>query len=126
MRAVDTNVVLRLVVRDDPSQVEMAEEFVSKGAWISQLVLAETAWVLKSFYGLRPEQIATAVEMLLNHEQLTVQHAEVVADALEQFRKRQASDFIDYLLVEVARKGGNLPLGTFDRNLARAEGTQRV
>jgi predicted nucleic-acid-binding protein len=126
MRAVDTNVVVRLIVRDDPVQAGSADAFVSKGAWISQLALAETVWVLKSFYGLRPEQIATAVEMLLNHEHLTIQHAEVVAEALEHFRKRPATNFSDYLLVEIARKGGNLPLGTFDRDLARLDGTQRL
>ncbi|HEX6160664.1 MAG TPA: hypothetical protein VF111_10890 [Thermoanaerobaculia bacterium] len=42
MRAVDTNVLVRLITRDDPSQVKVAEEFVAKGAWVSHLVLAET------------------------------------------------------------------------------------
>jgi predicted nucleic-acid-binding protein len=126
MRAVDTNVLIRLITGDDNTQAEVAEEFVSKGAWISQLALAEAAWVLRSVYRCRPEQIVTAVEMLLNHQHLTVQHADVVAEALEHFRKRPATNFSDYLLVEIARKGGNLPLGTFDRDLARTEGTQRL
>src|SRR5438270_521369 len=52
MLAVDTNVLVRLIVRDDPSQVRVAEEFVSKGAWVSHPVLAETVWVLDSVYGL--------------------------------------------------------------------------
>ncbi len=42
MRAVDTNVLVRLVARDDPTQVAAAENFVARGAWISHLVLAET------------------------------------------------------------------------------------
>lgn len=45
MRAVDTNVLVRLITRDDKKQVESAEEFVSKGAWVSHLVLAETSCV---------------------------------------------------------------------------------
>jgi predicted nucleic-acid-binding protein len=126
MRSVDTNVLVRLIVRDDRRQAEVAEEFISKGAWVSHLVLAETSWVLESVYELRAEQIATAVEMLLNHEHLTVQDAEVVLAALEHFRKRPAVAFTDYLIVEIARKGGHVPLGTFDRDLSKVESTHRL
>ena len=62
MRAVDTNAVVRLVVRDDPEQVRAAEEFTASGAWISHLVLVETAWVLDAVYERTTEQIATALE----------------------------------------------------------------
>jgi predicted nucleic-acid-binding protein len=126
MRAVDTNVLVRLIARDDRKQVESAEEFVSKGAWVSHLVLAETSWVLDSVFELKPEQIARAVDMLLNHEHVTIQDADVVAAALESFRKRPAVNFSDYLIVEIARKGGHVPVGTFDRDLAKLEGTQRL
>jgi predicted nucleic-acid-binding protein len=126
MRAVDTNVLVRLIARDERRQVESAEDFVSKGAWVSQLVLAETAWVLDSVFELTPEQIATAIEMLLNHQHLTIQDADVVAAALDSYRKRPIVKFSDNLIVEIARKNGNLPLGTFDRELARAEGVQRL
>jgi predicted nucleic-acid-binding protein len=126
MRAVDTNVLVRLIVRDDRLQAKAAEEFVSRGAWISHLVLAETSWVLDSVYELRPEQIATAVEMLLNHEHLTIQDAEVVTAALENFRLRPGVTFSDYLIVEIARKGGHVPLGTFDRDLAKLDAVQRL
>lgn len=54
MRAVDTNVLVRLVVRDDDEQAAAAEEFVAAGAWVSHLVLAETLWVLTSVYALTP------------------------------------------------------------------------
>jgi len=126
MRSVDTNVLVRLIVRDDRRQAAIAEEFISKGAWISHLVLAETSWVLESVYELRAEQIATAVEMLLNHEHLTIQDAEVVVAALDGFRQRPAVAFTDFLILEIARKGGHIPLGTFDRDLAKAEAAQRL
>jgi predicted nucleic-acid-binding protein len=71
MRAVDTNVVVRLVVRDDPEQVEAAEKFISGGAWVSHLVLVETIWMLDAVHERTAEHIATAVDMLLNHETLT-------------------------------------------------------
>jgi predicted nucleic-acid-binding protein len=126
MRAVDTNVLVRLLTRDDARQVAVAEEFVTNGAWVPQLAIAEATWVLTSVYDRRREAIATAVEMLLNHQHLTVQDADAVAAALERFRTHPAVDFSDCLMVEVARKAGHLPLGTFDRRLARVDGVRRL
>ena len=68
------------------------------------------------------EQIATAIDMLLNHQHLTVQDADVVSAATENSRKRPALGFSDCLVLEIARKAGYLPLGTFDRDLAKLEG----
>ena len=124
MRAVDTNVVVRVIVRDDPEQVRAAEEFTASGAWVSHLVLAETTWVLDAVYERSAEQIATAIDMLLNHKDLTLQDADVVTSAVDQFRKRPALGFSDCLVLEIARKAGHLPLGTFDRNLAKLDGVQ--
>ncbi|MHB1871400.1 MAG: PIN domain-containing protein [Steroidobacteraceae bacterium] len=126
MRAVDTNVLVRLVVRDDADQVRLAEEFVAGGAWVSQLVLAETMWVLDAVYERTPEQIATAADMLLNHQQITVQDSDVVAAAIESFRKRPSLGFSDCLVLEIARKVGNLPLGTFDRELSKLDDAVRL
>jgi predicted nucleic-acid-binding protein len=126
MRAVDTNVLVRLLTRDDAKQVAAAESFVAAGAWVGQLVLAEAIWVLTAVYGLGPAAIATAVGMLLNHKTLTVQDADTVAAALEQFRARAGLNFSDCLVLEIARKAGHLPLGTFDRALARLNGAHRV
>jgi predicted nucleic-acid-binding protein len=126
MRAVDTNVVVRLVVRDEVRQVLAAEEFIAKGAWVSHLVLAETVWVLDVVYDLAAEQIAMAVDMLLNHKELTVQDPDVVTAAFGRFRKYPALGFSDCLVVEIARKSGHLPMGTFDRDLARLDGVKRL
>ena len=126
MRAVDTNVLVRLITRDDPEQTEAAERFVAPGAWISHLVLAETRWVLESVYSLSAEQLAVALEMLLDHRCLVTQDADVVRGALEQFRQKPALGFSDCLVVEVARRAGNLPLGTLDRALAKVKGAQLV
>jgi len=126
MRAVDTNVLVRLIVRDDPEQVRVAESFVSTGAWASHLVLAEATWVLDAVYDRTPEQIATAIDMLLNHKDLTIQDAEVVTKALEHFRRRPALGFSECLVLELARKAGHLPLGTFDRDLSKLDGVKRL
>jgi predicted nucleic-acid-binding protein len=126
MRAVDTNVLVRLATRDDARQVAAAETFVAKGAWVSHLVLAEATWVLASVYDRSPTDIATAVDMFLNHRDLTVQDADVVAAALADFRRKPALGFSDCLILEIARKAGHLPLGTFDANFAKLDGAERL
>jgi predicted nucleic-acid-binding protein len=126
MRAVDTNVLVRLLTRDDATQVAAAESFVARGAWVSHLALAEATLVLDAVYDRGPADIATAVEMLLNHQHLSLQDSDVVAAAIEQFRKRPALGFSDCLMVEIARKAGHLPLGTFDRNLSKIDGVERL
>jgi predicted nucleic-acid-binding protein len=126
MRAVDTNVLVRLIARDDSRQVAAAESFVARGAWVSQIVLIEAVWVLESVYELDRTAQARAVAMLLNHRDLTVQESDVVATALEQFKAKGSVSFSDCLVLEVARKAGHLPLGTFDRGLAKLDGAERV
>jgi predicted nucleic-acid-binding protein len=126
VRAVDTNVLVRLVTRDDAKQVAVAEAFVARGAWVPHLVLAEATWVLTSVYDRSPEDIATAVEMLLNHQHLTIQDSEAVAAAAASFRRRPALGFSDCLVLEVARKAGHLPLGTFDRDFSKLAGVERL
>jgi predicted nucleic-acid-binding protein len=126
MRAVDSNVLVRLITRDDVKQVAAADAFVEKGAWVSVLALAEAMWVLAAVYKRGAAEIARAVEMLLNHTDLTLQDSEVVAAALKIFRTRPAPDFSDCLLLELARKAGHLPIGTFDRQLSKLDGAQKL
>jgi len=126
VHAIDTNVLVRLATRDDAKQVAAAEAFVARGAWVSHLVLAEAIWVLSAVYELAPRELAAAVEMFLNHRQLSVQDSETVAAALEQYRKRPSLGFSDCLILELARRAGHLPLGTFDRDLAKLEGAKKL
>jgi predicted nucleic-acid-binding protein len=126
MRAIDTNVVVRLIVRDDPRQTASAEDFIRGGAWVSVLALAEAIWVLAAVYRLSSRALATAIEMLLDHRDLVLQEPDAVRAALELFRAKPALGFSDCLMIHLARKAGHLPFGTFDRNLASAEGTQRL
>jgi predicted nucleic-acid-binding protein len=126
MRAVDTNLLVRLLVRDDPAQVLLAETFVAGGAWVSHLVLAETVWVLDAVHERTKARVAAAIELLLNHEHFALQDSEVVVHALAQFRTRPAIRFSDCMALEIARKAGHLPLGTFDRALAKLDGAESV
>lgn len=126
MRAVDTKVLIRLIVRDDVRQTAAAENFVGKGAWVSILALAETMWVLGTVYELGPKDLATAVSMFLNHRDLALQHADAIAAALSLYRAKPALGFSDCLTLQLAREAGHLPLGTFDGRLAKIEGTHKL
>ena len=126
MRAIDTNVVVRLIVSDDPRQIASAESFIQGGAWVSVLALAEATWVLTTVYKLSSSDLATGVEMLLSHHDLVLQDPETVVVALKMFRAKPALGFSDCLMLHLARKAGHLPLGTFDRKLATVEGAHKL
>ena len=126
MRAVDTNVVVRLVTRDDPRQTARAEAFVAKGAWVSHIVLVEVIWVLDSVFELSHKQLVTAVDMLLNHRDLVLQEPEAVSAALARFRRRPRLGFSDCMVLESARKAGHLPLATFDKELGKLDDVERL
>lgn len=126
MRAVDTNVLVRRLAQDDRKQAAAANAFISRGAWVSHLVLAEATWVLATVYARSSRQIADAILRLLEHESRVVQDPDVVALALATFRDRPSLGFSDCLVLEIARKAGNVPLGTFDRGRARLDGATRI
>ena len=126
MRAVDTNVLVRLITRDDARQAASADAFIRKGAWVSLLALTEAVWVLAAVYERKAAGLVTAIEMLLNHEHLVLQDADAVEAALEIFRSRPSLGFSECLMLQVARKAGHLSLGTFDRVLGKVGGAQKV
>lgn len=64
--------------------------------------------------------------MVLNHESFTLQDPDIVAEALDQYRRRPALGFSDCLILATARKAGHLPLGTFDKALATLDGATRL
>lgn len=126
MRAVDTNVLVRLITRDDARRAASADAFIANGAWVSLLALTEAIWVLAAVYKRNAKGLATAIEMLLHHEHLVLQDSDAVAAALDLFRSRPSLGFSDCLMLQVAQKTGHLPLGTFDRRLGKVEGVEKL
>ena len=124
MILLDTNALVRLIVRDDPVKGEKAEAFVALSAWVSQLVLTETIWVLESVYGLSRVQIATVVGILVQRDRLTLQGDDAVRGAHAAFERDQSVVSSECLIVEAARKAGHLPVSTFDKAMSRVEGAQ--
>ena len=126
MLAVDTNVLVRLLARDDARQALAADQAIARGAWISHLVLAEAIRVLDAVYTRTAKQLIAALDLLLIHESLVLQDADVVGAALTQFRAKPALGFSDCLVLEIARKAGHMPLATFDKALAKLAGVQKL
>ena len=126
MLAVDTNLRVRLLARDDARQTLAADQAITNGAWVSHLVLAEAIWVLDVVYARNPQQLIAALDLLLIHESLVLQDADVVNAALTQFRAKPALGFSDCLVLEIARKAGHVPLATFDKALAKLTGAQKL
>ena len=126
MRAVDTNVVVRLIVRDDSHQTASAEHFIRGGVWLSVLGLADAVWMLDRVYKFNSKNLAAAIEMLLRERDLVLEHADAVEAALDLFREKPSLGFSDCLMLHLARKAGHLPLGTFDRTLGKVAGAQKI
>lgn len=126
MRAVDTNVLVRLLVRDDVEQARVADEYIKLGAWVSLLVLLETVWVLSVRYERSASQLARTLDLLLDHESLVLQDAEVVRRASEALRAKPSVGLADLLILEHARQHGHTPMATFDRGFAKVDGTIRL
>ncbi len=126
MRALDTNVLVRLLAQDDARQLAVARQWVEQGVWVPTLALAEAMWVLSDIYGRGPTEIVAVIESLLDNGDMCFQDSDVVAAALAKFRKRPSVGFTDCLLLEMARKAGHLPLGTFDRSLSKLDGAQQL
>jgi predicted nucleic-acid-binding protein len=82
--------------------------------------------MLSAAHDIEDAAIATAIEMLLRHDRITLQDADIVEMALENYRYKPALGFSDCLVLEIARKNGHLPLGTFDKSLAKLSGCERL
>ncbi len=127
MIAVDTNVLVRVLVddRQAPAQCRKARAAVAQagGAYVSQVVQAETAWVLARAYGLAKTDIVTVLAGLATNAAVELEQADLFAAAIEAYTKGSA-DFADYLVLAASRSH-RVELLSFDRKLAREPGVLR-
>jgi predicted nucleic-acid-binding protein len=124
MIAVDTNVLVRFLVRDDAGQAARAAELIqSSEIWISKTVLLETEWVLRSLYDFTPQRLAGALRAFAGLRTVFLEDAGAAAKALSWFE--QGLEFADALHLASARNAKQF--ATFDRKLARqARGVTKV
>ena len=127
MAAIDTNVLVRLVTRDDPAQYEKAQAFVHKHqpVLVTQLSVLELVWVLMSRYGMDKRRVGQVVQALLEMVELDVQEPAILEAALKTWKSAKA-DFADCFILETVKAGSETPLGTFDATLGKLEGCRRL
>ena len=124
MLTLDTNVVVRLLIGDDPQQTPVAERafldaIAGGGVYLPDVVLAEVAWVLRG-YELDRATRHQLLERLVRTRGVVVDDIDAVIDALDQFR--QGGDLADQLILARATSAGALPVLTFDRRFSASEG----
>jgi predicted nucleic-acid-binding protein len=122
MAAVDTNVLVRLLVADDPSQTRRALAYLEahRPLWVSTVVLVETVWVLTAVYGWSKAQILAMLETASNGRDFAFQAVETVRAAIVVYASGKA-DFSDCMALELARAEGHLPFATFDKATAKLQ-----
>lgn len=117
MRAVDTNVLVRFLVADDPVQFRRARKLMEAGAvFIPKTVLLETEWVLRHAYGFAAADILHAFGALSGTSEVEMEEADAVQRALAWFAG--GMDFADAL--HIASRGNAAEFLTFDKRLASA------
>ena len=126
MIGVDTNVLVRYLVQDEPQQAARATRLLGslsaeEPAFVSVVVLAETVWVLESCYAADASLIEKVVETLLRTDAVHVASADVVWRTLRRF-KADHGDFADTLIAELAKADGCGTVYTFDRGAAKRAG----
>lgn len=115
MRAVDTNIVARMLLDDDPVQSPLANRIINEGAFVPSTVLLETAWLLGSRYGFERKAVAAYLQALIEMPSISIANYETTQWALRRLSER--GDVGD-LLHLVASEGAS-EFVTFDRNLVR-------
>ena len=131
MIGLDTNLLVRLVVGDDPQQTRQAKAFVDRHCtpqspgFINCIVLAELVWVLKSSYDYSRPQIAAAVESLVVGADRIVEHPDAVQASLNDYKAGRL-DFADALIAHVNKSCGCEATATFDREATKLDGFIRV
>lgn len=116
VRAIDTNIVVRLLTADDPEQAIAAKRIIEAGdIFLGVTVLLEAEWVLRAGYGFDATQIASALRGMAGLPGMSVEEPTLLATALEWLEG--GMDFADAL--HLARSGHCSAFVTFDRKLAK-------
>jgi len=126
MKAVDTNVLVRYLVQDDPIQGRKAAAFIEAAAaagnqiLIGNIVLCELVWVLDSAYSYAKPEITACIDKLLQTNTFQLEDKDIVRAALEDYRNAKL-DFADCLLGRLHKAFGCETTVTFDASLRKLQ-----
>jgi len=123
MIGVDTNVLVRFFVHDEPSQTVVAERFISERteaepAFVSAVVLAELVWVLDRAYGYPDAAIHSAIDGLFESANIVVERTDMMSLAVAAAREAKA-DISDAIIAALAADAGASRIVTFDKDAAK-------
>ena len=124
MIGLDTNILIRYLTQDDPAQSAQATEILehrltkNNPGFVSVVVMVETAWVLDRAYGLTAQEIAKAIERLLQVEVLAIENEQEVFTAMVALKQGRGS-FADALIAELGARAGCTRTLTFDQKAIR-------
>jgi predicted nucleic-acid-binding protein len=124
MIGLDTNVVVRYLTHDDPTQTAAAMKVMNSlsadsPGFLSLIVIVELVWVLESFYRFRRNEVEQVIDSLLRSKELIIERAEIVSQALGMFRGSRAG-FADCLIERCAHAAECQYTFTFDQHAAGA------
>ena len=131
MAALDTNVLVRILVEDDPHQLAAAKRLLRRAIdagetlFVPVTVLLELEWVLRAAFGFGKARVTSTIANLLSTAELEFESEAAIEQALARYRERTV-DFSDCLHLGLATVAGQTPLWTFDRGAAKLEGASRV
>jgi len=127
MLGIDTNVLVRFLLRDDEAQFQKANKLIQwevtagRGVLVSQLVLLETEWVLRSRYGFSKIQLLEVIASLLDTRDIQLEDEQSVEEAIYQWKDANA-DFADCLIAARHRRLGCSATATFDARAVKLTG----
>jgi len=131
MIGLDTNILIRYLTQDDRAQSAKATEILehrltkNNPGFVSVVVMVETAWVLDRAYGLTAQEIATAIERMLQVEVLAIENEQEVFTAMVALKQGRGS-FADALIAELGARAGCTRTLTFDQKAIRLPGFELV
>lgn len=125
MIGLDTNVIIRYLVQDEPKQSEQANRIIEKAVSegeilaISQITLCEIVWVLESCYETSKKELIKILDQLLQTQQIRVEHDNIARQAVRDFEHYSGVDFSDCLIGRQNVYIGCSFTYTFDKSAAR-------
>ena len=130
MIGLDTNVLVRYVMQDDPRQAVRATRLIEsltpeEPGFVPVVVLVELVWVLQGAYALQRAQVSNVLDTLLRSKELLLDRAELVAQALRRYADGNA-DLADALIERIAAAAGCSVTLTFDAGAVRSAAMQAV
>jgi predicted nucleic-acid-binding protein len=130
MIGLDTNVLVRYIMQDDPKQSPKATRLIEgltndQPGFVPLVAVVELVWVLSSSYALNRNEVAEALDLLLRSKEIVIDRAELVLQAQRRFAQGGA-DFADRLIERIAHAQGCDTTMTFDAGAAKAAGMTLV